>query len=206
VNVVPDIKSSVEAKPGRLCLCCGIAAATPSIPACWDHWSLLPEGLRSSIVASYGRGELTRYAESLLEAIKLWREAKAWRSDRGAITSNSGAIASNSGATAPKKSTKPKPLNSLSTPLNSPEARNVISFIERVAERRRSGLSSGLERPRNEWRPERAQHEHAPVVSPSAFFERRTDLLRLALSLFRNAPVGSWHTQSDKRHWGTHKI
>jgi hypothetical protein len=97
---------------------------------------LLPDGLRSSIVASYGRGELTRYAESLLEAVKLWRQAGAWRSQRERITS--------------KKSTKSTPLHPPSTASNSPEARNVISFVERwpiVARRRRSGPSSELERP-----------------------------------------------------------
>jgi hypothetical protein len=97
---------------------------------------LLPDGLRSSIVTSYGRGELTRYAESLLDAVKLWRQAGAWRSKREAIAS--------------KKSTKSTPLPSPSTALNSPEARTVILFVERwpiVARRRRFGPSSALERP-----------------------------------------------------------
>jgi hypothetical protein len=160
---------------------------------------LLPDGLRSSIVASYGRGELTRYAESLLEAVKLWREAGAWQPRREAITSKSEATAS-------KQSTRPAPLNSPATTLNSPEARNVISFIERVAERRRSGLPSELEQPRNERRLQRTQHEPAPVISPSAFFQHRTDLVHLALSLFRNAQLGSWRTQSDKRQKEAHKI
>jgi hypothetical protein len=133
-------------------------------------------------VASYGRGELTRYAESLLEAVKVWREAGAWRSKHEAI--------------APKKSTKPAPLKAPSTALNSPEARNVISFIERVAERRRSGLPSELERPRNEWRRQSLPHESAPVVSPKVFFQQRADLLHLALALFRDVQVGSSRTHS----------
>ncbi len=102
--------------------------ATPSIPACWEHWTLLPEGLRSSIVTSYGRGELTRYAEGLLDAVTLWRQAGAWRSRRGAIAS--------------KKNTK-------STTVNSPEARHVILFVERwpLVARRRSGPRCEPEQP-----------------------------------------------------------
>lgn len=114
-----------------------MSAATPSIPACWDHWTLLSEDVRSSIVASYGRGQLTRYAESLLEAVKLWRQAGSWRSKPGERASKTGAE-----------------VVTLSTPeaatLNSPEARNVISFVERaliVAARRRAGPPYELERP-----------------------------------------------------------
>jgi hypothetical protein len=38
--------------------------------------------LRSSIVRHYGRAELTHYAESLLEAVRAWREAGAWTQRR----------------------------------------------------------------------------------------------------------------------------
>jgi hypothetical protein len=40
---------------------------------------VLPGELRSSIVISYGRGELTAYAEHLLAAVKVWRLAGVWR-------------------------------------------------------------------------------------------------------------------------------
>jgi hypothetical protein len=55
---------------------------TRSIPACWEHWTLLSADLRSSLVQNYGRGLLTQYAESLLEAVRLWRQAGAWRHTR----------------------------------------------------------------------------------------------------------------------------
>src|SRR6185437_1775602 len=63
----------------RLCLCCGTASETPAIPACWDHWQLLPEELRSSIIKSSARVELTLYAKAITEAVAVWREAGAWR-------------------------------------------------------------------------------------------------------------------------------
>jgi len=74
-----------QAKPGageaaaRVCVCCGAASVSRSIPACWPHWELLPEDLRSAIVISYGRVELKVHAETLLKAIKVWRLAGAWR-------------------------------------------------------------------------------------------------------------------------------
>jgi len=66
--------------PERLCLCCGAPSESRSIPACWEHWSSLPEDLRSTIVVSQGRGQLKIYADSLFEAVKLWRGSGAWRS------------------------------------------------------------------------------------------------------------------------------
>ncbi len=72
-------KLATEGAGGRVCLCCGTSAASRSIPACWQHWNMLPGELRSSIVISYGRGELTAYAEHLLAAVKVWRLAGVWR-------------------------------------------------------------------------------------------------------------------------------
>src|SRR5690348_6586153 len=69
----------------RLCLCCGTASETPAIPACWDHWQLLPEELRSSIVKSSARVQLTLYAKAITEAVAVWREAGAWRPKRHAV-------------------------------------------------------------------------------------------------------------------------
>lgn len=69
-----------EANTPRLCLCCGGPRATRSIPACWDHWVVLPEDLRSAIVISYGRGQISRYGDSLMEAVRIWRQAGVWRS------------------------------------------------------------------------------------------------------------------------------
>jgi hypothetical protein len=64
---------------GRLCLCCEMQSATRSIPACWDHWNVLPEDLRSSIVMSYGRGHAKAYGENLMQAVHLWRLSGVWR-------------------------------------------------------------------------------------------------------------------------------
>lgn len=64
----------------RLCVCCGTPAATPSIPACWDHWIALPEDLRSTMIKTSARGQLAQYGEALLVAIKLWRREGLWRS------------------------------------------------------------------------------------------------------------------------------
>jgi hypothetical protein len=74
-----DATTAVEDAPGRNCLCCGMAAASRGIPACWEHWILLPEDLRSSIVISQGRGQLSIYTENLLEAVRVWRLNGAWR-------------------------------------------------------------------------------------------------------------------------------
>lgn len=64
----------------RLCLCCGEPTATRSIPACWDHWIALPEDLQSAIVISTGRGEIGRYGDCLMEAVRIWRQTGLWRS------------------------------------------------------------------------------------------------------------------------------
>ena len=64
----------------RECVCCGAATATPSIPACWDDWNLLPEDLRSSIVKNYGRRQINEYTDDLLVAVTFWRQIGAWRS------------------------------------------------------------------------------------------------------------------------------
>lgn len=64
----------------RECVCCGEATATPSLPACWDDWNVLPEDLRSSIVKNYGRRLIKEYADDLLVAVACWRQAGAWRS------------------------------------------------------------------------------------------------------------------------------
>lgn len=64
----------------RECVCCGAATATPSIPACWDDWNLLPEDLRSSIVKNYGRRQIKEYTDDLLAAVAVWRQVGAWRS------------------------------------------------------------------------------------------------------------------------------
>jgi hypothetical protein len=77
----------------RLCLCCGAATETPSIPACWTHWQILPEDLRSSIVKTSARLQLTAYAQAATEAITIWREAGAWRPERRSLHSNAAAQA-----------------------------------------------------------------------------------------------------------------
>ena len=62
------------------CVCCGEPTATPSIPACWNDWNLLPEDLRSSIVKNYGRRQIKEYTDDLLTAVAFWRQIGAWRS------------------------------------------------------------------------------------------------------------------------------
>ena len=74
----------IQPRRVRSCLCCGAATAAPSIPSCWDHWQLLPEELRSSILKSAARSQLTVYANGLTEAIVIWRNAGAWRPKREA--------------------------------------------------------------------------------------------------------------------------
>jgi hypothetical protein len=88
VMVAFPIKSAFGpgASPPRLCLCCGEPTATRSIPACWDHWIALPEDLRSSIMVSYGRGQLRTYGDSLMEAVRIWRSAGLWRARHAAVS------------------------------------------------------------------------------------------------------------------------
>jgi hypothetical protein len=75
-----EVSQGGEETPRRLCLCCGAPTASRSIPACWDHWSVLPEDLRSTIIVSHGRGQLKVYADSLFLAVRVWRLSGAWRS------------------------------------------------------------------------------------------------------------------------------
>jgi hypothetical protein len=49
------------------------------MPACWDHWILLPQDLQSSIIKTSARGRLNAYGTHLLEAIRIWRRLGAWR-------------------------------------------------------------------------------------------------------------------------------
>jgi hypothetical protein len=69
-----------ENEPSRKCVCCGVATPTRSMPACWEHWAMLPMDLRSDLIATYSRGELREYAENLKQAVVTWREVGAWRS------------------------------------------------------------------------------------------------------------------------------
>lgn len=64
----------------RPCICCGQPRATRSVPACWDHWNALPEDLRSALVISVGRGQIGRYGNCLMEAVRFWRQTGLWRS------------------------------------------------------------------------------------------------------------------------------
>ena len=47
--------------------------------ACWPHWMVLREDLRSELLTSYGRGELTSYHRNLLRAVEVWRNRGVWR-------------------------------------------------------------------------------------------------------------------------------
>jgi hypothetical protein len=76
-------RSFAQDVPARRCLCCGEAVETPSIPACWDHWVLLPADLQSSIIKASGRGRLADYGAHILKAIKIWRRAGIWRAKGG---------------------------------------------------------------------------------------------------------------------------
>ena len=93
---------SVESRKSwtRQCVCCGTSAATRSIPACWEHWNLLPEDLRSSIIKSAGRGDIKQYTDRLLEAVAHWRGIGAWRNKRDgtALPASSPAIPSTAAA------------------------------------------------------------------------------------------------------------
>jgi hypothetical protein len=54
---------------------------------------VLSEDLRSSIVVSQGRGRLNVYADSLFEAVKVWRLSGAWRSKYKKAAAPVGAVA-----------------------------------------------------------------------------------------------------------------
>lgn len=64
---------------GRKCVCCGAPAATRSLCACWEHWMVLPEDLRSELLRSFSRDEFANYRRALLSAVEIWRHAGVWR-------------------------------------------------------------------------------------------------------------------------------
>ena len=72
---------------GRKCVCCGAPRPTRSMCACWDHWTALPEDLRSELLRSYSRDEIGKYHRALLEAVEL---AASWTSggSKSPTTSN----------------------------------------------------------------------------------------------------------------------
>jgi hypothetical protein len=74
------IASHPKFSRSRACICCGEPRASRSIPACWDHWIALPEDLRSALVISVGRGQIGRYGDHLMEAVRFWRQNGLWRS------------------------------------------------------------------------------------------------------------------------------
>lgn len=98
-----------------------MATATPSLPACWDDWNLLPEDLRSSIIKNYGRRQINEYADDLLAAVVFWRQVGAWRSKLRNRASSAAPVVAPSVAAAPIESNE----------------RNVIA----LAERRRSSAA-----------------------------------------------------------------
>ena len=63
----------------RECACCGAPTPTQSMCACWPHWMVLPEDLRSELLKSYGRDEFANYHRNILEAIETWRQLGVWR-------------------------------------------------------------------------------------------------------------------------------
>lgn len=74
------LRIGIASSRARPCICCGEMRASPSIPACWDHWIALPEDLRSELVVSVGRGQIGRYGDCLMEAVRFWRQTGLWRS------------------------------------------------------------------------------------------------------------------------------
>ena len=74
------LRIGIASSRPRPCICCGEPRATPSVPACWDHWIALPEDLRSELVVSVGRGQIGRYGDCLMEAVRIWRQTGLWRS------------------------------------------------------------------------------------------------------------------------------
>jgi len=74
-----EVTGQTEVLPkARKCVCCGAPTPTRSMCACWEHWMALPENLRSDLLASYGRGELTNYHRNLLRAVEIWRRCGLW--------------------------------------------------------------------------------------------------------------------------------
>jgi len=122
----------------RECVCCGAATATPSLPACWDDWNLLPEDLRASIIKNYGRRRINEYADDLLAAVAFWRQVGAWRSKLRKKTPSAPAAAAPGTAAAPTESNE----------------RNVIA----LAERRRNSEAHTARPPDAESEPDYALH------------------------------------------------
>ena len=61
----------------RECACCGAPTPTQSMCACWPHWMVLPEDLRSELLKSYGRDEFANYHRNILEAIETLAAARS---------------------------------------------------------------------------------------------------------------------------------
>jgi hypothetical protein len=121
----------------RRCVCCGDAVATRSIPACWDHWRLLPEDLQSAIIKTTGLGRLAEYGRHLLEAIRIWRRAGAWRAK--------GIYATSGGDLAPKATILAARTIAELLQLSEQSRRTTIRQVK--AANRRSDLSAGRDRP-----------------------------------------------------------
>ena len=62
----------------RRCVCCGEPTPSRTMCACWRHWMMLPEDLRSELLKSYGRGQLASYRHHLLKAVEIWRQRGVW--------------------------------------------------------------------------------------------------------------------------------
>ena len=76
----PTVPLKIGIGRPRPCICCGEPRATRSVPACWDHWIALPDDLRSELVVTVGRGQIGRYGDCLMEAVRFWRLTGLWRS------------------------------------------------------------------------------------------------------------------------------
>jgi hypothetical protein len=75
---MPDRITSLVRRE-RICPCCGEPTPSPSMPACWSHWKLLPEDLQIELITTHSRCELLKYADALSRSIKVWKELKAWK-------------------------------------------------------------------------------------------------------------------------------
>jgi hypothetical protein len=51
--------------------------------ACWPHWDVLPEHLRSDLLHAYGRCEISKYHQAVLEAVAIWRRLGMWNAADG---------------------------------------------------------------------------------------------------------------------------
>ena len=52
----------------------------------------LPEDLRSELLTSYSRGELTNYHRNLLRAVEIWRRCGLWRAAPSRTAKGSGPV------------------------------------------------------------------------------------------------------------------